>query len=162
MRQRLAKRKNRPGKRREYRMRCLICGWEQNILEDYSTRSQAVVKPQIYPITDTGTPAGKVIAFVCKRCLNSANRVRQHLAKRKNHSGKRREYRMRRSGSINDVRRLNEQRQRKEDAHRASKPDNSPHEFFGNAAQGACVDKSHVTPAEEAGWASRLLRTEQK
>jgi hypothetical protein len=59
---------------------CCICGWSRDLPEDL--RDWAHVGDReidIYPVTNAGKPHAEIQAFICAKCLRSANSMRLHI-----------------------------------------------------------------------------------
>jgi len=57
--------------------KCAVCGTEREIPEDFMKWPEIPgFKLDIYPITENAKPTGKILSFVCARCLRKANKMR--------------------------------------------------------------------------------------
>jgi hypothetical protein len=56
---------------------CLACDYVSEAVDtDFLTWGQRFEHSDIYPVTSDGRPEGKLLGFICARCLNRANAMR--------------------------------------------------------------------------------------
>jgi hypothetical protein len=57
--------------------KCAICGYEIGITQDFIEWPNIPgLQPEFYPVTRGGKPTGKILNFICARCLADANSMR--------------------------------------------------------------------------------------